>query len=167
MKEWGLQQIKKRYYFPGVKGGVLHHADCQIFRSLEQYEFCFCSCGLLHDLEKSLCSDSLLEVIYPRYWHDYYLQERGEDSDDETPETKVAKQKEQEECHRILYEIFGPPSCTSLNDIKKDYEENKKLLLKVFGKSFTDVFYHLNERMKKEIEEYRRYEHHKASGLSS
>lgn len=175
LTEFALQDIKKRYCFSGiyangvlVNGGVNHHADCAIFRSLEQYDFAFCSCGLLHDLE-SLSGSDLIEIIYPRYWHDYYLQESGEDTDNETPETKAAKQQEREECKRVLYEIFGPPDRTSLSEIKNKHEKNRELLVKVFGKNFLidGAGHRLNERMQEDIENYRLHERHKVSGFSS
>lgn len=178
MTEWALQEIKKRYYFPGITAinnttvyfpgitatpvSVKHHADCAIFRSLEQYDFVFCSCGLLHDLEK-MSEIGLVEIIYPRYQHDVCLQERGEDIDNEDVATKVSRQKEKEDCRRILVEVFGPPDRTSLSEIKKTYEEYKRLLLKVFGKKFTNAFFHLDEWLKKQMENYR----HSASGFSS
>lgn len=163
MEEWHFQEIKKRYYFSEVQ----HHADCCIFRSLEHYEHSFCSCGLLHDLEKT--GSSLIDIVYPRYWHDYYLQENGDDSDYETLAVKADKQKEREECRRILFEIFGPPNRTSLTEIKLGYEKDRELIAKVFGKKFLiDVAgQHLNKRMQENIENYRFHERHKVSGFSS
>lgn len=97
----------------------------------------------------------LVEIIYPRYWHDYKLQECGEDSDKEDAATKIAKEKEREECRRILYETFGPPAQTSLKEIKKTYEEYKELLLRVFGQKFTNAFFHLDEWLKGQMIDYR------------
>jgi hypothetical protein len=165
-EEWHFQEIKRRYY-QFAFSQLNHHADCAIYRSLEQHEHSFCSCGLLHDLEK--IGSSFIEIVYPRYWHDYYLQESGEDTDNETSEMKEAKQKERAECQRTLYEIFGPPDRTSLSEIKEKHNKDRELLTKVFGRKFIieGAGQRLNKRMQEDIENYRLHERHKVSGLPS
>lgn len=102
-----------------------------------------------------MSDQGLAEIIYPRYGHDYRLQECGEDSDKEDAVAKIAKEKEREECRRILYETFGPPAQTSLKEIKNTYENYKNLLLKVFGQKFTNAFFHLDEWLKSQMTDYR------------
>lgn len=121
----------------------------------------------MHDLEKHLSGTDLIDVLYPRYWHDYYLQECGEDTDDETPEVKVSKQEERDACERILLEIFGTPTYKTLTDIKNQHEEDKELLAKVFGEKFPKVFFRLEQRLVKEIDDYRKYESYKRGSCSS
>ena len=174
--EWGLKEIKQRYYHEisyvshGQKAnaaGLRHCADCAIFRSIDHYGFCFCSCGLLYDLDLFLANSNLIEVVYPRYYHDYYLQENGEDSDGDSPEVKSAKEQERKECQRILVEVFGPANYTTIQEIKQQYEDDKKLLLTVFGNNFETAFSALDLRFKTDIEKYRLHETYRLSASKS
>lgn len=177
--EWGLRQIKDRYFNPGIsfqtpKGSasstshIGHLMDCAIFRSLQQYDFCFCSCGLLHELDKYLANaPHLAEVIYPNYNRDYRLQERGEDLDDETPEHKATREAEEKECRRLLVEVFGPPTRITLTEIKEQYDNDKKLLTKVFKAEFPAGLLNLEQKLANDIAEYREYESYKSASSAS
>lgn len=126
----GLRIIHNRYCNNGVIG---HHGDCNIYRSIQVYGNAFCSCGLLHDLGGYLRT-GLIEILYPRYWRDYCLQETNEDEDQYTPEQKRKKAQDQEESKKLLESIFGFQD-GSEQEIIEEYEEYRVLLLEIFGES--------------------------------
>jgi hypothetical protein len=141
-----LELIRSRY-FNG--NNITHYFDCEIYRSLEAHDFSFCSCGLLHDLQ--LYASDMVDVLYPDYWNDYNIQEFQEPLKN-NPDSK----EEQEETEKILYEIFGPLPEDSIETIKAEYDEQKKLIQEVFGKHSCIYLKVLYEKMEAKMNKRRR-----------
>lgn len=105
-----LKRIKDRYYREVIGGKmVTHFGDCRIY-SAEA----FCSCGLLHELD--YINLFLADAIYPNYNEDILIQEKITETfyGSGIEPTWEGDEKEYE-------------------DLKKRYQQDKKLLLDIFG----------------------------------
>lgn len=163
----GLKDIKERYFNPGIrakgstsfpKAEITHFADCNIYRSLDVYDFVFCSCGLLHDLTARLGSSRLLEVVYPDYQKDMDRQERQLEPENLTPEQLKQISEERSACERVMCEIFGPPTNETLEEIKLHYDEDKSILVEVFKHQYPNAFKRLDDQLAKKLADRRRWE---------
>lgn len=129
-----LNTIFNRYFF---QNKVLHHFDCNIYR---RQDVCFCSCGLLHDLEY-LDDYDLMTLIFPDYHKHFYLQENQRDIEDESPEDL---QMREEECSKLLSEVFGPIKVDKFFREEK-LAEYKHLVQEIFGHAYDDALNKLIE----------------------
>ncbi len=143
----GLLTIYQRYY----RGGLVRHSwECMIYRSLEVYSFCFCDCGLLHDLNKV---HHLAEVLYPKVSADQWLQDHQEPYKPENP----AMQEGWDEADKILCEAFGAPSVPELGELKYNYEQDKKAIEEMFG-NCPDMLKRLSDKLSKDMKDRWKYE---------
>lgn len=66
-----LEMIKRRYFRPVIanqNGLVVHHGDCDIYRSMDHYGFAACNCGLIYDLAR--IDYTFAERIFPKFSED-------------------------------------------------------------------------------------------------
>lgn len=128
-------------YFWQSKKCFLHWGDCNIFSADRP----FCSCGLLHRLHH--LDYTLANIVYPKFESDMYLQDTGKRyrKSKETASQKAARQ--------ILEDVFGPINVkASLEDLKWDYDDMKKVLNTLFTKKmFPSVFKRLERWLQKEV----------------
>lgn len=74
-----LNDIKNRYFRPVAahpNGYIIHHADCNIYRSTDVYGTSPCTCGLLHDLQ--ILPESVKLKLYPIFYYELGKQDISE-----------------------------------------------------------------------------------------
>lgn len=129
-----VQEIRTRY-FRTSKDDVNHCFDCSIYScNSHGQRGAFCDCGLIHDL---IWLDwSLAVVLYKDFEEDYYLHQTGE----KVPELTKERIEEQNECIKILEEVFGKATLPELVDIEEEYRDMKKVFEAVFPDDYPDCY---------------------------
>lgn len=137
--KWKIASINRRYFvsIPNNKNSsVRHFADCNIYAVKRR----FCSCGLIHDLQ--YLDFALAKIIYEKYEKDLTIHEGR----------KNLSKRKQEECIKILEEVFGKFKKPNIEDIKEDYDLYKKLLKTTWSKAiYPQVFNRLELWLKEQL----------------
>ncbi len=132
-----LLGIIARYFVPSKKL-ILHFGDCEIYLADRP----FCGCGLLHDLQYLDCT--LASIVYPKFNDDDYLQYHGK--------KKRRNRKKEAESLALLESVFGKIEPPSLEDIKWEYDDMKKILdLCCTHATFPTAFKNLKKWLRKSV----------------
>jgi len=126
LTDLGLKIIKNRY-FNELLGEIRHLSACEINSTKKPR---FCSCGLLYDLKYYFIFSDLVEIIYPEYQENVYLQETQ----------KEPRPNENKKVKKMLEEL-SVPICES-----KNYEECRRLITNIFGNKFSSALTRLKKR---------------------
>lgn len=134
-----LKLIRDRYFRPVIKnkdGLLVHHGDCNIYRSKKIYGFAPCTCGLLHDLK--FFTEEFIEIIYPQYWDERV-------KSDMTYEDEKNHKPLNQDAVDAFFSIFGMYRVIE----ERNFEDSKrywKIIQKVFPPTFIKYLREQHER---------------------
>ncbi len=116
MKENTLIKIKERYF---RNGKVVHHADCNIYRT----KYPHCTCGLIHDL---LVVD-FPQLVYKNFANDHCMAEGMFETQEEYKKESTEIKKHIKAASKLVEQVFGK------YEPRKPSKEDIEIVKEIFG----------------------------------